>query len=165
MADLPVYVMDRTFDAPPALVWETWTSKAHLSRWYGPGVETVIHALDVRPGGEWRVEMRSPQWSSHQLATYVEVEEGALLSFDMSMTDADWQLAPNPQMPDWPQVLRHEVRLVADGAGTKMTLTVTPVEASEAEIACFAAAMGGMGQGWGSGMEVLAEILAELQAA
>ena len=34
----------------------------------------------------------------------------------------------------------------------------------EAEVACFAAAMGGMDKGWSTGMDLLAELLAELQA-
>ena len=44
-----------------------------------------------------------------------------------------------------------------------MRLTWVPHEASESEIACFAAAVGGMDKGWGAGMELLAELLAELQ--
>ena len=39
-----------------------------------------------------------------------------------------------------------------------------PHEASEAEIACFAAAMEGLDKGWGAGMALLEELLAELQA-
>jgi hypothetical protein len=42
-----------------------------------------------------------------------------------------------------------------------MRLTWTPHEASEAEIACFAAAKDNMGKGWAAGMELLAELLAE----
>lgn len=44
-----------------------------------------------------------------------------------------------------------------------MRLTWVPHEASESEIACFAAAVGGMDKGWGAGMELLAELLAENQ--
>jgi hypothetical protein len=43
-----------------------------------------------------------------------------------------------------------------------MRLTWTPHEASKAEIACFAAAVDG--KGWGAGMDLLADLLAELQA-
>ena len=51
-----------------------------------------------------------------------------------------------------------------DGGQTKMRLTWVPHEASEAEIACFAAAIGGADKGWAAGMELLAKLLAELQA-
>ena len=46
MSDLPEYVLERVFDAPRELVWRTWTEPALLSRWYGPGVETIVHKLD-----------------------------------------------------------------------------------------------------------------------
>jgi hypothetical protein len=38
-----------------------------------------------------------------------------------------------------------------------------PHEASAAEIACFAAAIDGMGKGWEAGMKLLAELLSQLQ--
>ncbi len=44
-----------------------------------------------------------------------------------------------------------------------LSLVWTPHEASAAECACFAGAIEGMGRGWGSGMDILAEILAEIQ--
>jgi hypothetical protein len=55
------------------------------------------------------------------------------------------------------------VTLDEDGTQTRMRLTWTPHEASDAEIACFAAAIDGMGKGWNAGMELLAKVLAELQ--
>lgn len=67
-------------------------------------------------------------------------------------------------MADWPRVLLTVVTFEDHGGKTKMRLTWTPHEASEAEIAFFAAAMDGMGKGWGAGMEVLARLLVELQA-
>ena len=46
-----------------------------------------------------------------------------------------------------------------------MLFTWAPEDATEAEIACFSDAMKGLDQGWSTGMDLLAEILAELQAA
>lgn len=50
------------------------------------------------------------------------------------------------------------------GGQTRLRLTWVPHEASEAEIACFAAAIGGADKGWAAGMELLAKLLVELQA-
>ena len=58
MSELPTYILEREFDAPRELVWRTWTEAELLSHWYGPGVETVIHKLDVTPGGVWLNEMK-----------------------------------------------------------------------------------------------------------
>lgn len=164
MSDLPTYVLERVFDAPRELVWKTWTDPKLLSRWYGPNVETIIHHLDVKPGGLWLNEMKMGERSSYQRSEYTEVIKPERLVCLMSNTTADWNIAPNPMMPDWPRVLLTTVTFKEDGANTKMRLTWVPYEASKAEIACFAAAIDGMGKGWNAGMELLAELLVELQA-
>ena len=164
MNELPTYVLERTFDAPRDLVWKGWTDPALLSRWYGPNVETIIHRLDLRPGGLWLLEMRRGGHSSFQRVEYTEVVPPERLVWLHSNTDADWHIASNPRMPDWPRVLLTTVTFDEDGARTRMRLTWTPHEASDAELACFAAAIDGMGKGWNAGMELLAKILAELQS-
>lgn len=164
MSDLPIYVLEREFDAPRALVWRTWTEPALLPRWYGPRVETVIHELDLRPGGLWLVEMRWDGRSMYQRVEYTEVTPPERLVWLHSSSDADWAVAANPMMPDWPRVLLTTVTFEEDGGKTRLRLTWEPHEASEAEIACFAAAIDGMGKGWNAGMELLEALLAELQA-
>ena len=67
-------------------------------------------------------------------------------------------------MPDWPRVLLTTVTFTDNGGKTLLKLTWVPHNASAAELACFEAAMAGMDKGWASGMEMLAEMLAELQS-
>lgn len=164
MSELPVYVLERVFDAPRELVWKTWTDPELLPRWYGPNVETIVHRLDVTPGGLWLGEMKWGDNSHFQRVEYTEVDAPARLVWLHSNCDADWNVTANPMMPDWPRVLLTTVTFEEEGGQTRMRLTWIPHEASEAEIACFAAAIEGMDKGWGSGMELLAELLAELQA-
>ena len=165
MSDLPTYVLERTFDAPVALVWRAFTEPDLLSHWYGPGVETIIHKLDVRPGGEWLNEMRWGENSNFQRAEYVVVEDRKQLVWLQSVTDADWNIASNAQMPNWPRVLHTDVSFEEiSEARTRMRLIWTPHEASDAEILCFQGALPNLDQGWGKGMELLAEMLAELQS-
>lgn len=165
MTDLPTYVLERTFDAPRHLVWRTWTEPELLARWYGPNVETIIHKLDVWPGGLWLNEMKMGRGSFYQSTEFVEVQAPERLVCLMSDADANWKPSPNPMMPDWPRTLLTTVVFKEAGGKTNMRLTWVPHNANETEIACFAAAIGTMGRGWASGMEVLAELLAELQAA
>lgn len=164
MSELPVYVLERVFDAPRELVWKTWTDPELLPRWYGPNVETIVHRLDVTPGGLWLGEMKWGDNSHFQRVEYTEVDAPSRLVWLHSNCDADWNVTANPMMPDWPRVLLTTVTFEEEGDQTRMRLTWIPHEASEAEIACFAAAIEGMDKGWGSGMELLAELLAELQA-
>ncbi|MFO1183309.1 MAG: SRPBCC domain-containing protein [Bauldia sp.] len=164
MSELPNYVLERRLAAPPALVWRTWTEPGLVSRWYGPNVETIVHRLDLRPGGLWLIEMRWGGRSNYQRAEYTEVSAPGRLVWLHSNADADWQVSANPRMPDWPRVMLTEVTLAADGAGTRLRLTWKPHRASQAEIACFAGAIAQMGGGWEAGMQLLEQLLAELQA-
>lgn len=169
MNDVPTYVLEREFDAPRELVWKTWTDPELVARWYGPNVETIVHKMETKPGGLWLVEMK---WgdaskgvtSRYERIEYTEVTPPSRLVWLQSVTDADSNWAPNPMMPDWPRVLLTVVTFEADGDRTKLRLTWTPHEASEAERACFAGAMANLDKGWGAGMAVLEDLLAELQA-
>ena len=164
MTDLPTYVLERTFDAPRELVWKAWTDPKLLPRWYGPRVETIIHRLELKPGGLWLLEMRMGGKSMFQRIEYSEVSPPERLVWLHSNSDAAWNISPSPMMADWPLVLLTTVTFEKDGDQTKLRLTWTPHDASEAEITCFAAAIGSLDKGWGAGMNLLAELLAELKA-
>lgn len=164
MSDLPTYVLERVFDAPRELVWRCWTEEDLLSRWYGPGVDTIIHKLSVAAGGLWLCEMRWGENSSFQRVEYTEVVPPERLVWLHATADESWNVSANPMMPDWPQVLLTTVTFEEVDGKTAMRLTWVPHEASDAEIAAFAQALAGLDKGWGAGMEVLAEMLAEMQA-
>lgn len=162
MAELPEYVIDRIFDAPVALVWRAWTDPELLARWYGPGVETIIHKYDLKPGGVWLNEMKWGEKSDLSKMAFVEVVPEQKIVWHHSSTDKDWNVASNPMMPDWPKVLLTTVTFEENGGRTRVRLTQTPMDASAAEIACFTNMMAGMDKGWGSGFEIIEEILGEL---
>ncbi len=160
--EFPEYVLEREFDAPPALVWRTWTEPDLVTRWYGPGVESIVHSMDVRVGGAWLHEMRWGGNSNFQRSDYTEVVPHQRMVWLQSVTDADWNVIANPMMENWPRVLLTTVTFAAEGEKTRMRLTWAPHEAGPAEIACFAAALDGLGKGWGKGMDVLAALLEEM---
>ncbi|HEX2204945.1 MAG TPA: SRPBCC family protein [Longimicrobium sp.] len=59
-------VLTRDFDAPRELVFRAFTEPAHLSQWWGPdGFTTTTHAIDVRPGGQWRFIMHGPDGTDY----------------------------------------------------------------------------------------------------
>ena len=162
MSKLPEYSLERVFDAPRELVWRAWTDPELLYRWYGPGVETVIHQFDLEPGGFWLNEMKFGENSNYQKMVFQEVSQPEKLVWHHCSADADWNIAVSPMMPDWPRVLLTTVTFEEMGEQTKVRLSQVPMDASDDEIACFSQMMAGMDKGWGSGYTIIDEILAEL---
>jgi uncharacterized protein YndB with AHSA1/START domain len=76
-------VITRVLDAPPGLVFKAWTEAEHVRRWWGPkGFETTSCKLDVRPGGQWRICMRSPEGKERWVqGVYREIVERKRLVF------------------------------------------------------------------------------------
>lgn len=164
MDDLPEYVIERQFNAPRELVWRAWTDPELLSTWYGPGVETIIHQFDLEPGGAWHNEMIWSGNSNFSKMLFKEVDPpNKMVWHHHSCTDANWDDTTNPMMADWPKVLLTTVIFEDEGEGTKVKLSQIPLDASEAELACFAQAMGGMSKGWGSGFAIIDDILGSIQ--
>ena len=59
-------VITRVFDAPRALVFASLTRPEHLARWFGPRNFTAPSVeADVRPGGRWRICIRSPDGTDY----------------------------------------------------------------------------------------------------
>ncbi len=59
----PELVITRVFDAPRELVFECWTEPEHLQHWQGAprGFTVTSYESDIRPGGFFRICMRSPE--------------------------------------------------------------------------------------------------------
>ena len=164
MSDLPEYKLDRIFNAPREMVWRAWTDPDLLQRWYGPNIETIIHAFDLQPGGAWLNEMKWGDNSDFSKMTFQEVTRLEKLVWHHSSSDSDWNIITSPMMADWPRVLLTTVLFEDAGDKTNVRLSQVPIEATDAEIACFGAMMAGMDKGWGSGYTIMDEMLAELQS-
>ena len=86
----------RTFDAPRGLVWRAWTDPEILHQWYGPGIETVIHQYDLKPGGSWLNEMKMRGMSDYSRMDFKDVVAEEKLVWHHASTDADWNIIANP---------------------------------------------------------------------
>ena len=88
MAD-PVIEITRVFDAPPERLGEEWPEPERFADWFGgPACEVPLDtvAMDVRPGGAWRLTMFAEpgrgriDWHGE----YLEVDEPERLVLTMS---------------------------------------------------------------------------------
>ncbi|MBS1531088.1 MAG: SRPBCC domain-containing protein [Bacteroidetes bacterium] len=67
--------IERTLNAPVALVWKVFTEPEHIVNWWGPnGFTNTIYTMDVRPGGEWDFMMHGPDGRDYKnRAVYQEI--------------------------------------------------------------------------------------------
>jgi uncharacterized protein YndB with AHSA1/START domain len=87
----------RIFEAPRERVWKEWTDPEAFADWFGgPDAEVPLStvAMDVRPGGSWRLTMyaKPGRREIHWHGEYREVSEPERLVFtvtDVPGQDAD----------------------------------------------------------------------------
>ena len=75
------FFITRVFDAPRTLVWKAWTDAGQIARWWGPNsFSNPVCEMDLRPGGAYRLVMRSPDATDYPITGEVrEVVAPALL--------------------------------------------------------------------------------------
>jgi uncharacterized protein YndB with AHSA1/START domain len=118
-------LITRVFDAPRELVFEAWTKPEHLKRWQGApeGFTVTFHEVNLRPGGTYRLCMRSPEGIDHWLqGVYREVVEPERLVFTHVWLDA--QRRPGPET-------LVTITFVDRGSQTELTLHQTGFKSVE----------------------------------
>ena len=138
-------VIERHFDAPPALLFKMWTDPEHIARWWGC---TAMRANkvrnDLRVGGAFSSEMTLEDGTLHTISgTYRVIDPPALLSFSWT-----WE---NETMGRGQDTLV-TISLAQDGTGTMMTLHHAMFEDAETRDQHH--------QGWSASVERLAGLVA-----
>lgn len=83
-------LIEREFDAPPALVFRLWESRDHMLRWWGPEKFTTVELdWELTPGRPWRGAMTSKQLGLSRFGGVIrEVERNSRIVFSFQW-DAD----------------------------------------------------------------------------
>jgi len=143
-------VIARSFAAPPAMVFQAWSSAEHIRRWFSPATYTTPEAeIDFRPGGVWALCMRAPDGSlswmrgnfleivpPERLVLSTEVHFGGAARFSVLTT----------------------VNFAAENAGTRMTVH----QEYDIHDANFAGAIAGAPEGWRTTLDKLEAELARM---
>jgi uncharacterized protein YndB with AHSA1/START domain len=138
--------MERTFDAPRALVWDAFTQPEHAKRWLAPPPLVMAKfECDLRPGGALVMVMRAPDGTEYPSAgTVREVVTGERFAWGGAIHDGI----------DVETVVRF-----ADAPGGKTTITVDQ-RYSQVGPPTMGAKMG-----WQASLDALAEVLRALRRA
>jgi uncharacterized protein YndB with AHSA1/START domain len=115
VADRPVIVITRDFDAPRELVWSAMTDPRQVAVWYGgPGFTNPVCEMDLRPGGAWRHVMQSPDGVRYAINSIFEeiVEPERLV----------WRTLTDPSRTPPPPTSLNTVTLEERGRRTRWKL-------------------------------------------
>ena len=77
-------VIERTFNASAARIWQMWTQPEYFKQWYGPqGFTVPVATMDLRVGGTRTVCMASPDGSMKMWTTgqFTKIEPTGHLVF------------------------------------------------------------------------------------
>jgi len=141
----PVLAIERTFDAPRELVFKAWSDPQHLVHWYGPrGFTLPSCKLDLRPGGNWRSCMLSPEGREHWVkGVFREIVEAERLVFTYGHENEDGELGHETLVT---------VTFAEQGGKTKLTLRQAVFESVKERDSHRG--------GWNSSLDRLVEYLA-----
>lgn len=83
----------RTVPAPPTRVFSLWTTPGSIRRWFG-GEETRVSEvqIDLRPGGEYRIDVEAESGPSAVYGQFLVVEEPTRLHYTWTFTSAEGTL-------------------------------------------------------------------------
>jgi uncharacterized protein YndB with AHSA1/START domain len=123
-SDPATLVLTRTFAAPRSLVFRAWTEPERAAAWWGPqGFGILSCEMDPRPGGAWRMRLRSADGSIHvKQGVWREIVPGMRLVFT-------WQWLDPSRLPRPETIVT--VTFEDHGGGTKLTLHQAALETVE----------------------------------
>lgn len=129
------FVIERYFNAPVKRVWEMWTTKEGLAKWWGPsakamGYDFKVVKLDVRVGGGYDIQMSNKEHGElHNHGVYTEVVPHRRLA---QRWDFDIFLGPGETGYVIPVTVEFEEVPTEPGkTGTKLTFTQGPMAKPE----------------------------------
>ncbi len=156
----PRFVINRTFEAPIARVFEMWTDPTQLVKWLPPA-GTSMHLLrsEIAVGKSTFFTITGPHGAMYVRAEYLAIDPPGRIVYDQQFVDEHERSAP--ASTPWPATLRTTVLLTEESPErTRVTVTSEPHGAvTPAELAAFVHERAGMTRGWTGSFNVLEPLL------
>ena len=143
------FAITRIYDAPARLLFQAWSRPEHLLHWFGPkGWPLTMCEVDFRVGGRYRFAMTGPsgQQNTPFGGTYLEIVPNRKIVFDNTFEE--------------PGSKTMVMTVTFEEKGGKTTLTWSTLFESVAMREQYLGM--GMEQGANSGLDQLAEVVADL---
>lgn len=158
------FVINRSFAAPIATVFDMWTNPKHFSKWLAPtGFNMEFIKADIRTGGESFYMQTNGTVTYYGKAKYLEITPVHLLKYTQVFSDKEGNISRHPMAPTWPETMLTTVVFAEeDDNNTRVTVTWEIVgNATAEERVMFHNAKAGMTSGWTGSFDKLDEYLAK----
>ncbi len=145
-------VLEREVSVTPEQVWAAWTQPEHIVNWFTPKPwETIDCRIDLRPGGEFYTQMRSPEGEVMEGGSgcYLEVVPNERLVWTPALLPG-YRPAPEGDLPFTAAILMEPT-----ATGTKYTAIAMHRDAA----VCKQHEEMGFFEGWGTVLEQLVEYM------
>jgi uncharacterized protein YndB with AHSA1/START domain len=156
------FVITREFEAPRPLVFQAWTDPRQLAQWWGPHGFQNRCEVDARPGGAYRIVMRSADGVEFPMTgVYRELiaPERIVYTSDLSEHPVAWHDLVNPKRDrKAPRPALESVTTVTfeEHAGKTRVTVRTRFESAEVRDALVKI---GMTDGWSQSLERFAAVV------
>lgn len=157
-----VFIINRSFDAPRAAVFEMWTNPDHLAKWLPPAGATMeFLRVSIRPGGEGVYKMKSAHGLMYGRVKYLEITPPDRLVYTQQFLDEHENVSRHPLAPTWPETMLTIVTFTDEPNNhTRVSITWEALTPTAPELAAFLAARSGMTAGWTGSLDKLEATLA-----
>jgi uncharacterized protein YndB with AHSA1/START domain len=158
-------VIRRLLNAPPDLVFKTFTEAEHLAHWWGPkGMKLQVIKCDLRQGGKFHYKMITPDGQEmYGVFHYKEITPPDKIVFTNGFADKDGNLIRAPFAANFPIEVLNTWTFEEENGKTLLTLKGVPYNASEEEKQFFEAMHPSMNQGFGGTFDQWTNYLISIQ--
>lgn len=163
-----IFIINRSFNANPARLFDPWTNPNHFSNWMGPtGSSMEILSADVKEGGSLFYSMINADGSQmYGKVNYLKIQPHDLLIYTQNFCDKNGDLCKPPFAPTWPDTMRTTVKFSAEGPDeTRITLNwEVDGPATDVERKTFNDAKPGMTVGWTGSFDKLDDLVEKVSS-
>src|SRR5690349_5850599 len=120
-----VFVLQRSFDVKPELLFNAFTDPEHLMKWWGPkGFNMVYCKLNIQPGGVLDYCLVSPQGQAVWGKFIYRKIPGLALVFTNTFVENSFR--------GWPKEILNKISFIAQGHRTTVKLSCEVIDEQKA---------------------------------